>query len=264
VDIPYSSGKIPESAKVKHWTIVEKNRHIYVWYHCDEVEPTWHIPEIPEIESGQWTYRGRTVHYINCHIQEIPENGADMSHLNYLHRPALHKGADLSKIDFACTWDTTIHEWNGNWHQEEDHVGVLTLHHTLKIFGFNIPITDVKVKARQMGPGVVYLSFDTGIFGKGVLFHHVTPEEPLLQKLHHNLYFGWRMPGLGGNILLLAEALQIERDIMIWSNKKYLRNPQLMKEDALIAKHRRFYSQFYTENSLTFEDAMKNINGLDW
>lgn len=61
----------------------------------------------------------------------------------------------------------------------------------------------------QIGPGVVYLFFDAGIFGKGVLFHHVTPEGPLLQKLTHNLYFGWRMPGLGGKLLLLAEALQV-------------------------------------------------------
>lgn len=171
VDIPYTSSRIPESAKVKRWIIVEKNRHIYVWYHCDNTEPTWHLPDIHEVESGQWTYRGRTEHYINAHIQvcprvtleknfpigcpsqEIPENGADMSHLNILHRPALFKGSDLSKIDFASTVDATIHEWDGTWHQEEDdqkHIGVLTLKHTLRIFGYSIPFTDVKVKACQV------------------------------------------------------------------------------------------------------------------
>ena len=31
------------------------------------------------------TLRGESVNYVNCHIQEIPENGADMRHFDFLH-----------------------------------------------------------------------------------------------------------------------------------------------------------------------------------
>mgnify|MGYP000526581888 CR=1 FL=1 len=38
---------------------------------------------------------------------------------------------------------------------------------------------------------------------------------------------------------------------MIWNNKKYEAKPVFAKspEDSLIARHRRWYGQFYSENS---------------
>lgn len=55
--------------------------------------------------------------------------------------------------------------------------------------------------------------------------------------------------------------LQVERDIMIWNHKTYVPKPLLVKEDHLIKKHRRWYSQFYSENSPRL--SMKKEN-LDW
>jgi len=44
---------------------------------------------------------------------------------------------------------------------------------------------------------------------------------------------------------------------MIWNNKQYVGKPMFVKskEDSLLAKHRRWYSQFYSEHSprLTFQ-----------
>ena len=34
---------------------------------------------------GNYEFRGESINYVNCHIQEIPENGADMRHFQYLH-----------------------------------------------------------------------------------------------------------------------------------------------------------------------------------
>lgn len=50
---------------------------------------------------------------------------------------------------------------------------------------------------------------------------------------------------------------------MIWNNKRYEGRPMFVKskEDSLIAKHRRWYSQFYSKSSrrLTFQKE-----NLDW
>lgn len=43
--------------------------------------------------------------------------------------------------------------------------------------------------------------------------------------------------------------VQFERDVMIWNNKTYVAKPLLVKEDSAIQKHRRWFSQFYSENS---------------
>lgn len=60
---------VPEFAKARHWTSREVNGQIYVWYHCDGIDPEWLVPEQPEISKGEWVYRGRTEHFINAHIQ---------------------------------------------------------------------------------------------------------------------------------------------------------------------------------------------------
>lgn len=60
---------VPDIAKIKSYTSTEVNGWIYLWYHAEGSEPTWKIPVIPEIQQGQWVYKGRTEHYINCHIE---------------------------------------------------------------------------------------------------------------------------------------------------------------------------------------------------
>ncbi len=40
--------------------------------------------------------------------------------------------------------------------------------------------------------------------------------------------------------------------MIAWNNKRYNLKPILVKEDELIVKHRRWFSQFYSENSPRF------------
>ena len=63
----------------------------------------------------------------------------------------------------------------------------------------------------------------------------------------------------------MYKLFQIERDIMIWNNKQYRGKPLLIKgpEDQLLQKHRRWYSQFYSENSPTIQSLQKK-ESLDW
>lgn len=49
---------------------------------------------------------------------------------------------------------------------------------------------------------------------------------------------------------------------MVWNNKQYLSQPLLVSEDRFIVKFRRWYSQFYSENSPKF--SFTNENSLEW
>ncbi len=60
---------VPSQANVKAYHVIETNGFIYVWYHAEGIEPTWKPPEIEEITKGEWSYRGRTEHYVNAHIE---------------------------------------------------------------------------------------------------------------------------------------------------------------------------------------------------
>ncbi|CAJ0576135.1 unnamed protein product, partial [Mesorhabditis spiculigera] len=270
VRIPYEKGSIPEQAKISTWPVVEKNRHIYVWYHCDGEMPHWEIPDIDEVESGSWPYRGRTEHELLCHCQEIPENGADLAHLNYLHLQIPQAGNNVMELKLNKTDPILHHFWDGGWEvkngEDEKHISIMTLQQVMKIGDKAIPLTASLLKAHQIGPGIVYMHFDFGFWGRGIVFHHVTPEEPLFQRARFVLY--GNINPLFARFFIKSEALQFERDVYIWSNKRYVKSPLLCRSDGPVQKHRRWYAQFYSQNSPrllpdgTVTGQVKSV--LDW
>nr|XP_006822277.1 PREDICTED: cholesterol desaturase daf-36-like [Saccoglossus kowalevskii] len=249
VDIPYTE-KVPDFAKIRSWSSLERNGMILMWYDAEGRQPHWTPPIVDEVEDGSWTFRGFAQHHINAHIEEIPENGGDVSHLHYLHGPFMILGVHWSHI------------WDASWHQDKDnaHIGVLNLTHRMTLLGIPITPVEVSVQARQVGPGLVFLHFKSWI-GDCMLTQHVTPVEPLLLKVTHTIYGSWTVPTFIAKFFLFGELVQFERDVMVWNNKRWLSKPLLVKEDQLVAKHRRWYSQFYSENSPRFTF---NRTSLDW
>lgn len=62
----------------------------------------------------------------------------------------------------------------------------------------------------QIGPGIVYLTFDS-FFGRGAYLQALTPTEPLCQKLVHQVYFTKYTPPIVAKFYLLAEALMVRK-----------------------------------------------------
>lgn len=260
--IPYAS-KIPPSAKTKHYTCLELNGIIHMWYHADDESPSWYPPDVKDIQSGRMTFHGKTDHIVNSHIEEIPENGADLHHLNHLHEPILFSGRDLRHTT-AGLWQYMTHLWDGEWHQdpENSHIGILNLETKVAVFGKAFPGIVIKAKAEQVGPGLVFLHIFLPIVGEVLLVQTVTPLEPLLQDVQHTAFGVPSVPRIVAKFALWAESVQFERDLMVWNHKTYEAKPLLTKEDHLVGKHRRWYSQFYSENSPRFQ--FKNNDGMDW
>lgn len=50
------------------------NGFIYLWYHAEGEDPNWRPPIFPQIESGEWKYRGRSEFKVACHIQVFSLN----------------------------------------------------------------------------------------------------------------------------------------------------------------------------------------------
>ncbi|TKS84200.1 Cholesterol 7-desaturase [Collichthys lucidus] len=249
VKIPYAE-KVPEFAKVRSWPTCEVNGQVLVWFHCDGEEPHWTVPEHEEVIKGEWVYRGRTEHFISAHIQEIPENAADIAHLAHLHTPSIVSGVDLRYM--KKSWGFLRHEWKAQWEPESEpnqHCSQMLVNHVFKVFGHDWHLLDVHVVARQVGPGVVFLLFNHSFLGRGLIMQCVTPVEPLLQCVSHVMFYQSNILPLVPKFILKAECIQFERDVTIWNNKKYISKPLLVKEDSAIQKHRRWYSQFYSENS---------------
>lgn len=155
VNIPYSD-KVPETAHVKKWICNEVNSFIFVWYHVENIAPTWEISPIPEIASGKWIYRGRNEFVINCHIQEIPENGCDLAHLDSVHSIAMFSGSNalLSPGKNLFSWLMSVifkHTWYANWERDPkfNHKAVIDLVHQLKAFN-KVPFATLDVTVQQV------------------------------------------------------------------------------------------------------------------
>jgi len=92
--MPKKEGKFlhkrcEQKTQQKIFPVCEKNNNIYVWIHSREElrwEPFYQIPDVTNsVYGAPLSLRGQSVDYMNCHIQEIPENGADYKHFEFVH-----------------------------------------------------------------------------------------------------------------------------------------------------------------------------------
>jgi len=67
------------------------------------------------------------------------------------------------------------------------------------------------------------------------------------------------VPRFVAKFILWSVMTQFERDIWIWSQKKFLNKPMVVKGDGNIVGFRRWFSQFYSASSgkqTTVDQAM--------
>jgi cholesterol 7-dehydrogenase len=147
--------------------------------------------------------------------------------------------------------------------EPNSHIGELQVAHDLDFFGWKLPFTRTYVIVHQDGPGLVNLHFKTP-FGDVAIVQSVTPVEPMVQRMLHRVYCSRFVPTFVAKMTLYLEALQVDRDVMIWNNKMWRNKPLFMKEESMMVKHRRWYSQFYSKNSPKLKDIIHNSNGFDW
>src|SRR5690242_5968444 len=95
--------------------------------------------------------------YVVCHIQEIPENGADTAHLDFIHGGFLWNSFGLAKHSWTATWNPLP--------APDSHVAFLKLTQNVTVCGYPIPYTSLDSNIYQIGPGLVQLIFPTA-FGK--------------------------------------------------------------------------------------------------
>lgn len=124
------------------------------------------------------------------------------------------------------------------------------------LFG-KLSILNLDVVATQVGPGYVELHLKSS-FGSIWVVQTVTPLQPMLQKVVHMVYAPIMLAPYA-RLTVVGESIMFERDVRVWNYKKYLDNPLLVQEDRLIKGFRRWYKQFYTENSPTYQSCKETL-----
>ncbi|KAI9585011.1 hypothetical protein GQX74_006906 [Glossina fuscipes] len=249
-----------QGSKLRTWLVREVNDNIFLWYHANPAETPWSLPVIKEIENEEFVFHGRNEFFVNCHIQEIPENGADLAHFKAIHEKSILAGGINS---VTSRWKGPgSHHWQAEWKPCESpykHVARVTLKHSIEMTS-KLHIFEMDVTGEQIGPAYVQLHMKSATFGRIKVLQTITPVEPLIQKVVHRFY-SQRILAPITKLVFLGESVMFERDMIMWNHKAFRKHPQLVKEDSAIKLFRSWYLQFYSENSKTFSEASEN---LDW
>lgn len=253
VEIPYNEGQVPSTYQTKSWKSDETNGQILVWYHIENEEPHYYQIKSEDIDDGTLKFHGLTEQYLVCHVQEVPENGCDFAHLNVVHKQSVITDNPIIQ-----------HYWEATWKPGENdlkHTADVCVNESLKFCGLTIPFSRVTANITQLGPGLVNFKFNTPL-GLIKVFQTVTPIRPLYTRVDHIVYGDWKIPRFIPKIFVWNIGCQVEKDVVIWSNKTYNVNPLLCKNDGKVTTFRRWFSQFYSKNSITYKQYREKM--MDW
>lgn len=160
----------------------------------------------------------------------------------------------LSYENYLKLYCSLFERWNVC--ETTKHMAKASIDHVIQIWMLEFFKIDADVS--QIGPGYVVLRLKT-FFGDMIILQTVTPLEPLRQKLSHYFYAS-RWLGFFMKFSIFGETVNVCRDTMVWDYKTFLKNPLLPKEEKQIKLYRNWFSQFYSENSLSFQNAQSNLN----
>lgn len=240
IDIPYSD-RVNKGARVRTYPVIERNGQLFAWYHPDEAEPQWDIPELGEFaptDSG-FSEVFRREYSLNCHWQEIAETQVDAAHIQahlVEYQIMMNDGKKPDNIPMpqVDSYDTE---------------GPVAKIRIAQDFPTPRGAVTGRIDTDVVGPGFAATWF-TGLVDTLVL-GCATPTGPASCELRFS--FVVRNTGDAAATTSLGEAFINEihertvEDVEVWESKAYVPRPKLAHGDGPIMQYRRWCEQFYAE-----------------
>ena len=233
VEVPYAT-RIPPAAKVKRWHTREQNGFVIAWVHRTVEEPEWTPPVIPEVSDENYYLHNRRVWRLTAHLQDLYENGFDVAHFQTLH------GMNVQGVVY------------------KDEGPMLSLHLEFKRDSAQAGAEGMAtIRSFMFGPGLS-LTRVSGLL-EGVSVQSLTPLEPELMELTHNYYVHKDSDPTAVKEFFDYYARDWELDMPLWNNKVLRTVPPLAEGDGDIARFRKWYRQFYSEDvAVNFESPAQS------
>jgi len=228
-EIPYAE-QIPQSLRKpceRQWPVVEANRLIWFWFHPLGEAPMWEVEVFPETSDPRWTDYDIFEWRVFGSLQNMAENAVDVAHFQFVHGTA--------------TFPTSEMIWDGFRRTSIIEAGLDTP-------GGRKPI---RIEARMNGPGQTATRF-SGV-AETLLVAAVTPVE----KDEVRVRFCFTQPKEQADPLaqMVAQGFihevcrQLDQDKVIWDRQRYLPRPIICDGDGPILRFRKYYSQFYVDET---------------
>ncbi len=228
-DIPYSD-RTNKRAKLKTYPVTEVNGFIFAWYHPQDAPPSWEMEEVAEIRTDDFAGPKKSRHVVQAGIQEMAENAVDSAHFRYVH--------NVAEVPEIVRYDMVGHQ---------------TFMESLQRFPTPRGVVDGQINAQQMGPGSSIVRFN-GIIDT-ILVSASTPIDAGQTETRFHFYVKNLGDEATNSTVGDAFATEVDRqfveDIPVWEHKAHLVRPALADNDGPFMKFRKWYSQFYAEETTT-------------
>lgn len=232
--IPYFSGPIPPSARVRSWRVEERYGCIFAWHDPEGGEPDYELPAVPEWEDPLWI-RWKLDHLgqIEVHPQEVIDNIADVAHFDPVHGSMV----EYFENEFR---GVTARQRQGGGHR------TLTTGDVI-----------LKTDALYTGPGIL-LTYMSGYNDTLMLVAH-TPIDDGVTKVWHGLMMKAQIDPptdaerQAAQAYAAAGCAAFAQDFEIWGNKKPCVQVLQLPTDGPFGKARMWYRQFYNPRARAHE-----------
>jgi len=239
-EIPYAK-RIPLRARTRTWHALERNKGLFVWHDHERGLPIPEqlIPEIPEIQTGEWSdFTWEVIDIPGSNCREIIDNIVDMAHFFYIH------GA------FPTYFKNVF----------QDHVATQYMNSRsradLATEGQTFEESLLCSEASYFGPSYMINTLTTSWHGLDIDVILVNCHYPVTQT-DFVLQFGLMVKKIEGLDDAAANSVAQKfselfaegflQDVAIWRNKSPIQNPLLCEEDGPVYQLRRWYEQFYVD-----------------
>lgn len=227
-DIPYSD-RVNRKAQLRTYPVLERNGVVLAWYHPEDAEPLWDIPEVPELNAHpDWSTVIRTSYEIDAAWQEMAENAVDSAHFRFVHNTATVPEIESYESGFPRSVMKSSQK-------------------------FRTPrgVMDARIDSEQFGPGISLVNF-SGIVDT-LNYACTTPVEPDRCVIRFNFLFKTMGDEATtrsvGNAFVKEVDKQVREDKPIWEHKAHLVRPALADADGPFMKFRKWAAQFYAEDT---------------
>ena len=225
--IPYSE-RTNKKAKLKTYPVTEVNGFIFAWFHPLDEEPRWAMEPVTDILTDDFVGPKKTRHVVEAGIQEMAENAVDSAHFRYVHNTA--------EVPEIVRYDMEAHQ---------------TFMESIQKFPTPRGVVEGQINAQQMGPGSSIVRFN-GIIDT-ILVSASTPITGDQTETRFHFYVKNLGDAATNSSVGDAFAAEVDRqfveDIPVWEHKAHLVRPALADTDGPFMKFRKWYSQFYAEET---------------
>ena len=211
-----------------------------------DAEPPYPPARIAEVDAGKFVYRGNyNAGRVLMHIVEFAENSADYAHFQPVHGRMRIPWTQIPipgvRINHSASWKL---DPDRNW--------VSYFLNTAELEFFGKPIRNATGRAQVMfyGPASMnYFRFRIPRMGEIEMIQSHLPMRPLEQQVDFRWFADRTVPRLFVSYVVGNWISQWRRDIGIWENKIYRKEPALAANDGPVYRMRRWYRQFLPEQN---------------